>query len=90
MFAASYFSDNWTAHTVPPTYQTGMTQSRKTFCPVLNREHGELIKRVASFVDDSCTWLARLSRPTTQGPRHHNDFTRLTNRIRSTMAMIPE
>lgn len=31
MFAANNYSDNWAAHTVPPTYQTGMTQSRKTF-----------------------------------------------------------
>lgn len=31
MFAANYFSDNWTGHMVPPTCQTGMTQSSKTF-----------------------------------------------------------
>lgn len=33
MFAANNYSDNWAAHPVPPTYQTGMTQSRKSLLP---------------------------------------------------------
>lgn len=92
MFAADYYSDNWAAHAVSPIFQTGMTRSRKPFYSDMERGNGKLIRRVASFVDDKSTHAhsCQAVPANDSGPRHHYDFTPLTDRENSTMAMMLE
>lgn len=92
IFAADYYSDNWAAHAGSPVNQAGMRRSRKPFYSDLERGNGELIRRVASFVDDNPTHVhsCQAVPANDSGPRHHHDFTSLTNRENSTIAMMLE